>query len=91
MHRHGQIIGFASQPIRAGQHVHTHNLAMGEFARDYAFSQGVCATVPSTESATFRGIVREDGRVATRRIRALANQRNHVSRCCPAQAERAPH
>jgi altronate hydrolase len=66
VHRYGQIIGFASQPIRAGQHVHTHNLAMGEFARDYAFSQGVRATVPSTEPATFQGIVREDGRVATR-------------------------
>jgi altronate hydrolase len=66
VHRYGQIIGFASRPIRAGQHVHTHNLAMGEFARDYAFSQGVHATVPSAEPATFQGIVRADGRVATR-------------------------
>jgi len=68
VHRYGQIIGFASQPIRAGQHVHTHNLAMGEFARDYAFGEGARETprVAPGEQATFDGIVREDGRVATR-------------------------
>ena len=68
VHRYGQIIGFASQPIRPGQHVHTHNLAMGEFARDYAFSEGVrdMSSAPAVEPATFDGIVRADGRVATR-------------------------
>ncbi|MFF7710237.1 UxaA family hydrolase [Pseudomonas sp. NPDC007930] len=64
--RYGQIIGFASQAIEPGQHVHTHNLAMGDFARDYAFSQDTHATEPATTTATFQGIVREDGRVATR-------------------------
>ncbi|AXF23316.1 galactonate dehydratase [Burkholderia pyrrocinia] len=66
--RYGQIIGFASQPIRPGQHVHTHNLDMGEFARDYAFGEGTHDTdfVPDAQRATFDGIVREDGRVATR-------------------------
>src|ERR1700692_979987 len=66
VHRYGQVIGFASQPIRAGQHVHTHNLAMGDFARDYAFGQAARPTVRSNEAATFQGIVRADGRVATR-------------------------
>ena len=68
VHRYGQIIGFASQPIRPGQHVHTHNLAMGEFARDYAFGEGVRDTspAPAETPATFDGIVRADGRVATR-------------------------
>lgn len=66
VHRYGQVIGFASQPIRAGQHVHTHNLAMGDFARDYAFGQAVRQTVRSNEPAAFRGIVRADRRVATR-------------------------
>ena len=37
LRRYGQIIGFASQAIEAGEHVHVHNLAMGDFARDYAF------------------------------------------------------
>jgi altronate hydrolase len=66
--RYGQIIGFASQAIRAGQHVHVHNLAMGNFERDAAAVAGIDArpTQPATEEATFLGIVRPDGRVATR-------------------------
>jgi len=36
--RYNQIIGFASQAIAAGEHVHTHNLNMGpdkgQFERD---------------------------------------------------------
>ena len=34
---------FASQPIRAGEHVHVHNLVMGDFARDYAFGVDIPA------------------------------------------------
>src|SRR5436190_1876516 len=37
LRRYGQIIGFATQAIRAGEHIHTHNLAIGEFDRDYAY------------------------------------------------------
>lgn len=68
VHRYGQIIGFARQAIAPGDHVHTHNLDMGEFARDYAFSEGARATefVADSERASFDGIVRADGRVATR-------------------------
>ena len=29
--RYNQIIGFASATIAAGEHVHVHNLAMGDF------------------------------------------------------------
>ena len=32
--KYAQIIGFASRPIARGEHVHTHNLVMGDFARD---------------------------------------------------------
>lgn len=35
--RYNQIIGFATQLIKPGDHVHVHNLAMGNFERDYAF------------------------------------------------------
>ena len=31
--RYNQIIGFASRPIAAGEHVHTQNLDMGEIGR----------------------------------------------------------
>ncbi|CAN7765694.1 altronate dehydratase family protein [Variovorax sp. LjRoot175] len=66
--RYGQIIGFASQAIRAGQHVHVHNLAMGSFDRDAAAVACLDAKpiVPAEQPAQFMGIVRADGRVATR-------------------------
>ena len=31
--RYGQIIGFATQAIAPGQHVHTQNCGMGDFAK----------------------------------------------------------
>jgi altronate hydrolase len=64
--RYNQIIGFATRPIRPGEHVHVHNLAMGSFERDYAFCEGVKPVDYAVPPATFQGIVRADGRVATR-------------------------
>jgi len=68
----GQIIGFASQPIEAGDWVHEHNCNMGPehgaFERDYAFSAGYQPTdfVPASEQATFEGFRRSSGKVGTR-------------------------
>jgi altronate hydrolase len=68
--RYNQIIGFASRAIAPGEHVHLHNLAMGSFARDYAFGADVKPTAYVDPPATFQGIVRRDGpnagKVATR-------------------------
>ncbi|MCD0500902.1 altronate dehydratase family protein [Achromobacter sp. MY14] len=64
--RYNQIIGVARQAIAAGQHVHTHNLEFSEFERDYAVGQGAHATDYVAQPATFEGIVRADGRIATR-------------------------
>ena len=64
--KYGQIIGFASQDIKPGEHVHIHNVEMKEFARDYAIGADAKDTIPETEPATFKGIVRADGRIATR-------------------------
>jgi altronate hydrolase len=66
--KYGQILGFAIEAIRPGEHVHTHNLAMGDFDRDYAFGIDARPTeyVPDGQRASFEGIVRADGRVATR-------------------------
>lgn len=90
VHRYGQIIGFASQPIRPGQHVHTHNLDMGEFARDYAFGEGKRDTdvVPPAQRATFDGIVREDGRVATRNYIGILTSVNCSATVARAIADR---
>ncbi len=64
--RYNQIIGFATRDIRAGEHVHVQNLAMGDFERDYSFSTDQKPTQYIDPQATFQGIVRPDGRVATR-------------------------
>ncbi|MGH8714345.1 MAG: UxaA family hydrolase [Casimicrobiaceae bacterium] len=64
--RYNQIIGFAKRPIAPGEHVHLHNLAMGDFARDYAIGADVKPTQYVDPPAAFMGIVRPDGRVATR-------------------------
>lgn len=64
--RYGQIIGFATTLIMPGEHIHVHNLAMGEFARDYAFGMDAHEQAFPTEGPMFQGIVRPDGRIATR-------------------------
>ena len=64
--RYNQVIGMARADITPGQHVHSHNLEFGNFARDYAVGQGAAPTAYVAEPATFQGIVRLDGRVATR-------------------------
>ncbi len=86
--RYGQIIGFASIDIEPGQHVHTHNLAMGDFARDYAY--GVDARLlPAPEApATFKGIVRADGRVATRNYIGILTSVNCSATVARAIADR---
>jgi altronate hydrolase len=66
--KYNQIIGFATSPIVPGDHVHTHNVEFRAFERDYAVGADVTETqfVPENERATFQGIVRPDGTVATR-------------------------
>jgi altronate hydrolase len=64
--RYNQIIGFASESILAGQHVHVQNLRVQTFERDYAFCTDAKPTSYVQPGATFSGIVRADGRVATR-------------------------
>ena len=61
-----QIIGFATQPIAVGELVHTHNLVTGDFERDYAIGSESHPTQILEPAATFQGIVRSNGRVATR-------------------------
>ena len=58
--KYGQVIGVATGPIRAGEHVHTHNLAFAEVADDYVFGVDVKDAGPATpeRAATFDGIVR---------------------------------
>ncbi len=64
----GQIIGFATRAIAPGEHVHEHNCAMKDFARDYRFAEAARPEdlLPDAERATFQGFRRDNGRVGTR-------------------------
>ena len=64
--RYGQIIGFATTRIEPGHHIHVHNMGMGDFAKDYAYTTDARPTDFVNDPATFMGIRRPDGRVATR-------------------------
>ncbi len=83
--KYNQIIGFATADIAAGDHVHTHNVAMGDFARDYAFAADYKPTdyIPEGRRATFEGIVRPNGKVATRNYLGILSSVN-----CSATAAR---
>ena len=74
--RYGQIIGFATEAISPGDWVHTHNLAMGDFSKDYAWGADARATEFVGAPATFMGIRRADGRVATRNYIGLITSVN---------------
>jgi len=80
--RYNQIIGFATRPIRAGEHVHVHNLGMANFERDYAFGKDYRATDFVADPATFLGIVRPDGRVATRNYIGVVSSVNCSAHVC---------
>lgn len=76
--KYDTVIGAASRDIEAGEHVHTHNLTLIDFDRDPAFCQDVHPVdyVPENERASFMGIVRPDGRVATRNFIGILSSVN---------------
>ncbi len=66
--KYNVVIGFASSDIAAGALVHSHNVEFREFDRDYAHAQDYRPVdlLPENQRATFMGIVRANGQVATR-------------------------
>ena len=64
--KYNQIIGFATEDLAPGAHVHTHNCAMGDFERDYAFGADAHPTDFVVQPVSFQGYRRADGRAATR-------------------------
>lgn len=85
-----QIIGFASQDISAGQHVHTHNCGFQGFERDHEFGAGAKPTafVPEAERATFQGYKRPNGRVGTRNYVGILSSVNCSATVIKQMAER---
>jgi altronate hydrolase len=66
--KYNVTVGFAAKDLPAGTLLHNHNTEFRDFDRDYAHGSDYrpIAMVPERERATFEGIVRDDGRVATR-------------------------
>lgn len=82
--KYGQVIGFASHDISAGDHVHTQNVSIGEFMRDHAFCVDAKPLEPIDTQAQFMGYRRADGRVGTRNYIAVISSVN-----CSATVSRA--
>src|ERR1700730_13376610 len=66
--KYDQIIGFATQPIAPGDWVHTQNVEMHDFARDYRFAEGARndEILAPELRATLQGYVRPNGKTGTR-------------------------
>src|SRR4051812_6541124 len=78
LRRYGQIIGFAQGRIAAGEHVHTHNLVMREFGRDYQFcadARPIKYHAPE-DMRYFQGYARPGGAVGTRSYIAVISSVN---------------
>ncbi len=99
--KYGQIIGTATRPVRAGQHVHTHNLAVSGRPEPRHPSEGAppVSTPAAGDRRTFQGFVRRDGRVGTRNyigVLATVNCSASVTRMIadafgPAELAAYPH
>lgn len=74
--KYGQIIGFASQPIEAGEHIHGHNLRADSFLRDPAMATESPRPPVPDRLRSFRGYLRPDGRVGTRNYIAVISTVN---------------
>src|SRR3954453_24010889 len=72
--RYGEVIGFARVAIPAGSHVHEHNLAFR--AVDHDFEIQAPTPYPQQHTRTFRGFLRDDGRVGTRNYIAVVAASN---------------
>jgi altronate hydrolase len=90
--KYNQIIGFATEAIEPGAHVHTHNVEMQDFARDYAFGADARPTayVPEDRRASFQGFMRESGRAGTRNFIGVLSTVNCSATVCHHIAETFP-
>ena len=74
VHRYGQVIGFASRAIAAGDHVHSHNLEVRPLVHKPGpepLSTGVSQPIGWPAAPTFLGYRRPSGRVGTRNYVAV--------------------
>ena len=70
----GQVIGYATKPIAAGEHVHTQNCEFGAHDQDYHVGADLAAAraaIPEVAPRTFMGYRRANGQVGTRNYIAV--------------------
>ena len=90
--RYGQIIGEAKQIIDAGEHVHSHNLGMGDYKQDYAFCTNSNSLPVIDADREFMGFQRPNGEVGTRNylgILTSVNCSGSVARFIAESAEKS--
>ena len=82
--KYGYQIGLARQPIKAGQHVHLHNLAFSSHTTSVAadFGGRGWSAPQLPERTTFLGAVRSDGSTATRNYIAVLSTVNCSANVC---------
>jgi len=76
VYKYGQIIGFATEDILPGGHVHVHNVRADDFERDYAFCRDRPAPPAAVDADYFMGYDRGDGRFGTRNYLAIISTVN---------------
>jgi altronate hydrolase len=83
--KYNQVIGYASQDIPAGEHVHTQNVEFRNTQTEYEFSTDLrpVEPVPEDQRDTFMGYRRPNGKVGTRNYIAILTSVN-----CSATAAR---
>jgi altronate hydrolase len=87
--KYGQAIGRTTAPVKAGDHVHSHNL---HFENDRLAATASAAPETATEAdkaRTFMGYRRADGRAATRNYIGIIASVNCSTTVCRAIAEEA--
>lgn len=90
--RYGQIIGQAKSDIAPGEHVHVHNLGMGDHQQDYAYASANTPLPEIAEPREFQGYHRADGKVGTRNyigILTTVNCSGSVARFISEAAEKS--
>jgi altronate hydrolase len=76
VYRYGNVIGFASDIIEPGDHVHVHNLGYRELDTANEAVQARPAAVQRVSTRSFQGYLRGDGRVGTRNYIAVVAASN---------------
>jgi len=74
--KYAQIIGYASKDIKSGSHVHLENLDFRNVQQTYEYSTNLKKSKKTLNQATFRGYLRESGKVGTRNTIAVLSSVN---------------